>query len=190
MSDPQNMNKPVAVNESPTNPFATQKPDNMNDKPAVEDRHRECASAICGPLHIRMDNGLPELIAQVIAQHEAKEIRELRDDCDDWRTEANTSNDYIRLLGTLLGCDDGDDIPEVRIEAMKDQIRLLAAERDRLRAALVSLGGYALSVNTDRKYFRDDTEFFLQTEDWCQGLLDECKAADEALSAKHDRGGE
>lgn len=139
----------------------------------VQDRHRELGNKIIAHFVEEGHGYQPETVYEIIAQHEAKEIRELRDDCDDWRTEANTSNDYIRLLGTLLGCDDGDDIPEVRIEAMKDQIRLLTSERDRLKDGFLFCLG-----ECDGKFWKEHSE--------------EVKSAWEvaqALTAKHDGGG-
>lgn len=48
-----------------------------------------------------------------------------------------------------------------------------------MRTALSEIAGYASMVHTDRK---DETrEFALQTIDWCKGLMDRVKEAEEAL---------
>lgn len=155
-------------------------PQNMN-KPAVEDRHREAIKEIDDALY--GEQGLdPETMqqwgAEILAKHEAKEIRELRERVKNQVEDYVELDEKVRSLALNLNLDvvgdsyfrpSGEDL----IDKITDQIRLLTAERDRLKAGFLFCLG-----ECDGKYWKENS--------------DEVKAAwevSQALSAKHDGGG-
>ncbi len=50
------------------------------------------------------------------------ELKSARNQRDEWRLDAGMANEYIKKLGKMLGCEDGETTPELQIEAMNAQI--------------------------------------------------------------------
>lgn len=61
---------------------------------------------------------------------QAAEIAQLRKERNDYAEEARNAGEYVREIGVLLGCADGDDTPKDRIAQLRETVATLTRERD------------------------------------------------------------
>lgn len=61
-----------------------------------------------------------------------RRVVNLETERNDYSKEARKAGEYIRRLGVLLGCADGDDLPEHRIDTLKREVEELRRDKVRL----------------------------------------------------------